>query len=420
MSENSVNHGVVIVGGGVIGVACAHYLRRSGLEVALIDRGDFGQACSYGNCGYICPSHILPLTEPAALRVALKSVLNPLSPLYVKPRMSPALWRWMFEFARRCTHRQMLTAGGHLHAILQSSMKEYLELHDEGQVDCDWTPRGLLYVMRSKSGMEEFAETDRLLSEHFGVTARRLDGDELTSFDSAIKSGLAGGFLYEADAHLRPDALVESWTQRLQSKEVRLLRHCELRDIEIDGGRVVALKTSKGVMRPEVVVIATGAWSPRLGRMLGCAIPIEPGKGYSLTTTRPDPCPRQAILFPENRVGVTPFQDGYRLGSMMEFVGYDETIPERRIQQLRDAATDYLVAPYTERELGRWYGWRPMTWDSLPIIGPAPGLTNAYLATGHNMLGMSMATATGRLIAELITRQPLHLDITPFSAHRFN
>lgn len=172
-------------------------------------------------------------------------------------------------------------------------------------------------------------------------------------------------------------------------------------------------------MRAEQFVIATGAWSTRLSKELGCRVPIQPGKGYSVTMTRPDPCPRHPMLFPEHRVGVTPFREGYRLGSMMEFAGYDSTIPERRIAQLRKSAQPYLIAPYTGVEQHTWFGWRPMTWDSLPIIGPVPRLANAFLATGHNMLGMSLATATGRLVAEMIQRRTLHIDATAFSPRRF-
>ena len=104
----------------------------------------------------------------------------------------------------------------------------------------------------------------------------------------------------------------------------------------------------------------------------------------------------------------------------MEFVGYDESIPERRIDQLRSASHRYLLTPTSGQEISRWYGWRPMTWDSLPIIGKVPRLENAYLATGHNMLGMSLATATGKLVAELITGASPHLDIDVFSPARFS
>ena len=135
--------------------------------------------------------------------------------------------------------------------------------------------------------------------------------------------------------------------------------------------------------------------------------------------SKPEPCPRYPILFPEHKVGVSPFDGGYRLGSMMEFSGYDTSIPKHRIEQLRDSAKPYLVAPVSGTAQETWFGWRPMTWDSLPIIGPVPRLANVLLATGHNMLGLSLAPTTGRLIAEMVAGRETHIDATPFSPDRF-
>lgn len=410
---------VVVVGGGVVGVACAHYLRDAGLDVVLIERGEFGKACSFANCGYICPSHVLPLTEPGAFRVAVKSLLDRTSPFYVRPRLNPSLWHWLLQFARRCTRGQMLAAGAHLKAILDSSMEEYRRLIAAEKLQCEWQPCGLLYVLQMPQAMDEFAATDRLLTKEFGVAARRIEGPQLPAHDPAVKPGLAGAFLYEDDAHLRPDALMTSWTKRLQERGVRLLSNCELQGVDKSRGLVTALRTSQGEMPVNKLVVAAGVWSAALSRGLGITIPMQPGKGYSLTTTRPDPCPRQSMLFPERRVGVTPFESSFRIGSMMEFAGFDAAIPERRIQQLRESVTPYLITHSVDQELSRWFGWRPMTWDSLPIIGSVPGLANAYLATGHNMLGMSLATATGKLIAEEITGQEPHIDIAAFSPGRF-
>ena len=417
---------VIIVGSGIIGIACAHYLSADGLRVTVIDQGTIGGACSQGNCGYLCPSHVLPLTEPGAIGTAVKSLFNPQAPFRVKPRLSPALLKWMWQFARRCNHRQMLTAGQHLKAILDSSMDEYKVLMREESLQCEWKETGLLYVLQTEHGMDDFAKNDRLLTEHFGVTARRIEGRELAEFDPALKPGLAGAFHYPNDTSVRPDLLNASWSQRLKDRGVTFIEHCQLQRIEKSNGRVVQLGTSQGTLSADRIVIATGAWSSRLSSELECPIPIEQGKGYSVTMSRPDPCPSYPMLFPEHRVGVSPFEHGYRLGSMMEFAGFDTSIPARRIQQLQDSGSHYLASPSpasgTASPVGKletWYGWRPMTWDSLPIIGRTPKLENVYLATGHNMLGMSLATATGKLIAELISHRAPHIDPAAFSPQRF-
>lgn len=410
---------VVVVGAGIVGIACAHYLNDAGYKVTVIDRGTVANACSHANCGYISPSHVLPLTEPAAIGIALKSLFNPDAPFRVKPRLSLAQWKWFGQFLRRCNHQQVLRAGVHLKSILDSSIAEYRDLISKTSIDGQWKETGMLYVLQTDGGMEKFAKADRLLTEHFELEAKRIEGDALQSFDPALKPGLAGGFFYPNDASVRPDVLNAQWADHLRDRGVTFIENCELNRIDTRSGNIAALNTTQGVFTAGRYVFAMGAWSPSLSRKLQCKIPIEAGKGYSVTMSRPDPCPRYPMLLPEHKVGVSPFDDGYRLGSMMEFAGYDTSIPERRIQQLRKSAEPYLIAPHTEEETSRWFGWRPMTWDSLPIIGGLPALPNGFLATGHNMLGLSLAAGTGKLISELVQGCPTHIDAEPFSPRRF-
>ncbi len=409
----------IVVGAGIVGIACAHYLKQAGLRVTVIDKGTVAGACSHANCGYICPSHVPPLTEPGAIRDALKSLFNPRSPFRVKPSLNPALLSWMWQFARRCNHGQMLAAGEHLQSILDASMAEYRRLIAQESLTCEWREDGLLYVFRSPAAMDAFADLDRLLTEHFGVSARRIAGQALHDFDAGLKQGLAGAFHYPGDTSVRPDLLNRAWADRLRAGGVRFIEQTELHDVARLDGRIDRLETSQGPLLADTYVFAMGAWSGHWSKRLDCRIPVQPGKGYSVTVARPADGPRFPMLFPEHKVGISPFEHGLRLGSMMEFAGYDATIPPRRIQQLRDSARPYLVAAVDGPPLETWYGWRPMTWDSLPIIGRTPRLKNAYLATGHNMLGLSLAPATGRLVAELVTGSPPHIPSEPFSPTRF-
>jgi D-amino-acid dehydrogenase len=410
---------VIVVGGGIVGLACSHYLREAGLSVTLVEQGTVGGECSQGNCGYVCPSHVPPLTEPGAVKIALASLFNPRSPFRVKPRLSPALVRWMLQFAIRCTHRQVLTAGRHLQVILDASIAEYRRLVAAEKLACEWEEQGLLYVFEHAEPLGAFAAMDAMLTEHFGVSATRIAGPELPDFDPGLKPGLAGGFHYACDASLRPDRLNASWAAVLRERGVELREHCRLELVRREEGRIEGIETSTGVLRADRYVFALGARSSLWSKQLGVSIPIEPGKGYSLTMPRPEHAPRHPILFPEKKVGVSPFAESMRLGSMMEFVGFDTTIPPHRIAQLRDAARPYLVASVDGPAEETWYGWRPMTWDSLPIIGGVPGVANAFLATGHNMIGLTLAPATGRLVADLVTGRPPFLDPAPYAADRF-
>lgn len=419
MKQISQGERVVIVGAGIIGIACAHFLSRAGFQVTLIDKGTVAGACSQSNCGYICPSHVLPLAQPSAIREALVSILNPRAAFRVKPRLSPAFWNWLWQFAIRCNDKQMKYAGVHLKALLDSSMGEYRKLLSELQLDVQWKDSGLLYVFQTSSGMTQFEKTEQLLSKEFGVTAQRIDGAELSTLDPALKPGLAGGFLYEDDAYVEPALLGQVWSRSLADAGVTFIENCTFQSIEKAHDRVTHVVTDIETLPTDHVVIAAGAWSVEFAQTFGCRIPIEPGKGYSITMKNPELRPRYPMLLPQHHVGVSPFEDSFRLGSMMEFVGFDASIPRHRIEQLKKSAEPYLVEPHTEAVIQEWFGWRPMTWDSLPIIGRVPDLDNAYLATGHNMLGMSLAAGTGKVITEIIQEKKTHIDSSAFSPGRF-
>jgi D-amino-acid dehydrogenase len=410
---------VVIIGGGVIGTACAHYLMKSGWDVTVIDRGQFGQGCSHGNCGLICPSHVLPLAVPGAVGRTFKALFQPNSPLSIKPRLDPGLWRWLFHFARRCNVSDMLGSGRAIQALLKSSRDLYDDLFQTEPLEAEWETRGLLFVFLTAEAMNHYADTDRLLRENFGLAATRYDGQALVNLEPALKPGLAGGWHYLTDGHLRPDKLLSSWRNLVTKQGVAINEYCEFRGFIRRENRADAIRTSTGEMTADAFVVSTGAWTPRLKLQLGCRIPIQPGKGYSLTMPRPKLCPKIPLIFEEHRVAVTPMQSGYRLGSIMEFAGYDTTLCQSRLDLLRAGASHYLQEPTAEPILESWYGWRPMTPDSLPIIGRSPVLPNVYLAAGHNMLGLSMAPATGKLIAELVNGQTPHIDPAPYSPARF-
>jgi D-amino-acid dehydrogenase len=410
---------IIVVGGGLVGSACAYYLRKAGWNVTIVDKGKFGMGCSHANCGFVSPSHVLPLAMPGAVGRALKAMMSQDSPFYIKPRLNYALWRWLWHFARRCNQRDMLESGRGIQALLNSSRALFDQLIASEAMDCEFEPHGLLFVLQSAHAMEHFADNDRFLRENFGLGARRIDGDAVNDFEPALKPGLSGGWLYENDAHLRPDRLMSAWEIVLQRLGVTIREQCEVNGIVRDAGTARKLATSQGELSAEAFVFATGAWTPLLEKHLGCKVPIQPGKGYSITMPRPAICPKYPMMFEEHRVAVTPMQTGYRLGSTMEFAGYDDTLNQRRLAILKHGATHYLREPYCEPVVEQWFGWRPMTWDSRPIIDRSPALSNVWIAAGHNMLGLSMSPATGKLVAELIGKQSPHLDPAPYSATRF-
>ena len=390
---------------------CAWYLAKSGHHVTILDRDRFGAACSHGNCGYVSPSHVLPLTTPGGVRKAIRGMFSRRSPIYIKPRFSLDLWSWLWKFSRRCNERDMLEAAQTIHLLLQSAKQLYVDLIESERLECEWQAQGNLLVFQSEHEFHGFEKTNDLLAIHFDMGARPMNGAELVKFEPALIEGLGGAWFYDDDCHLRPDKLMSEMRRKLTGLGVQIVEQAEVNGFVKENGNAVAAKTSQGEFRGSRFVAACGAWTPFLNKHFGCKIAIQPGKGYSITMPRPKLCPSHPIIFEQHRVAITPMNSGYRIGSTMEFSGYDATINERRLSVLKDSARLYLREPYADPIQEKWFGWRPMTWDSKPYIDRAPAFDNVWVAAGHNMLGLSMATVTGKLISEMINGQPTHLDV---------
>lgn len=410
---------VAVVGGGVVGIACAHYLNLRGYRVTVIDRGRVGGGCSHGNCGYVSPSHALPLAEPGAIFSTLKAMLKSNPPLRIRPGLNVHLWKWLWNFSRRCNETAWIESGHAIHPLLTASMQLYDDLIRDYQLDCEWTKQGLLFVYKNQHAFESYAAVDEMLRRDFNEPARRMSASELLEFEPGLQEDVAGAWYFEHDAHLRPARLVASWRDSLQSRGVTFVENQTLEAIVESAGNAQSLSLSNQQVAADQFVIATGAWTPLLEKMLRFRAPIQPGKGYSITMPRPENCPSTPMILPERKVAVTPWGSELRLGSMMEFIGYDSKISKKRLGLLTRAAADYLKCKLPESFSETWYGWRPMTYDSTPIIGRCPSFSNVYLACGHNMLGLSMAPATGRMIAELVSGDPPSLQAKPYQAERF-
>ncbi len=410
---------VLVIGGGVIGIGCAHYLQQAGFRVSVAEKGTIGGACSHGNCGFVCPSHVLPLAEPGAVSSALKALLNPNGAFRIRPRLDPRLWSWLLKFARRCNHNDMVSAGHAIQPLLTSSLSLYQDLMRFASLECEWQKKGLLFVYRDHRALEAYEPVNSLLTSEFQESARRMNAAELLEFEPALKDNVAGAWYYEHDAHLRPDRLLASWRAFLEKKGVQFFERHELLGLEKADSQATSAKFAEQSIEADTFVVATGAWTPQLSEILGIRLPIEPGKGYSLTLPRSESDPQTPIMFPEYRVAVTPMQTSLRLGSIMEFAGYDSRLNQRRLRMLSASASQFMKQPLPTKINEEWFGWRPMTYDSVPIIGESPQFSNVILATGHNMLGLSMSTGTGKLVSELIAGQEPHLDPTPYSPHRF-
>ncbi len=416
---------VVIVGAGVIGLASALALLDAGRGVRVLEAGRIGSGSSHGNCGTLTPSHAPPLAAPGMVATALRMMLTPDAPLYVRPRFDPALWGWLWRFAGRCNARDWETSARAKSLLLNDSRVRLQQWVAQYALDCDFHESGEDYVFRNPRRFAHGQQELGLLRQ-LGIAVEVIDGADYEAQEPAMKPGVAGAIRFSGDAALRPDRYLAELARVVRERGGVIVEHDPLQSLggDRDG---VEVRTANGRLRAREVVVATGAWSPRLGMAIG--LPwlrraMQPGKGYSITYSAPALVPQRPLVLRERAVCVTAWGNGvcsggFRLGSTMEFSGFDDSLNPRRLGALERGAAEYLHQPVGPQVQERWYGWRPMSCDDIPIIGRAPGHDHVWLATGHGMMGVGMSSGTGQLIADLMTGRAPAVDPAPFQPDRF-
>jgi D-amino-acid dehydrogenase len=408
----------VVIGGGVVGASCAYELSLRGVQVTLVERGEVGRGCSHGNCGYVCPSHVYPLARPGAIARTLPLMFRRNSPFKVRVRADLALLGWFAAFRAACRDEVVERTMPALNALLWSGKERYEAVMAAEGIDAEYTRDGCIFISRDREHLEHFEGDNRRMMERFGFGARRVDGAELAAMEPTLREGLAGGWLFECDGHVRPDRYMAGLRRALLRRGVQIVEHGEARALVGEGRRAGVLETARGEHRADAFVIAAGAWTPMLHEMMGVRPRIVPGKGYSVTVRGYKAGPRIPMVFEQHRVALTPFEGGLRVGSTMEFAGYDTTIRKERLRLLTDSASLYLKEAIGPTGEGAWFGWRPMSPDGRPYIDWVPRWENVVVAAGHSMIGMSTGPGTGRLVAEMVTGQTPHIDPEPYRLGR--
>ena len=414
---NPPHDDVLIIGGGAIGLATALALLEAGRGVRILEAGAVGGGASHGNCGTITPSHAPPLAAPGVVAHALRWMFTPDAPLYLKPRVDPALWHWLLRFAVRCNPRDWRQSTQARAALLNDARARLADWVSRYDLQCEFEEEGLDYVFRDPRKFQQYVDESVVLKT-FGIATQVFGGTDYEREEPAMLPGVAGAIRFPGDARLRPDRYVAELARVVRERGGVFEEQCRVDRLEpmSDG---VRLATSQGERKGGDAVIALGAWTPAFARRLGIRAPIQPGKGYSITYSRPARVPRHPMVLKDRSVCVTVWGSGFRLGSTMEFSGHDDTLNATRLAALERGAREFLREPVGAEVHERWCGWRPMTWDDLPLLGRAPGQRKVWIAAGHGMLGISMSTATGQLMADLMTGRPPAFDPSPYRPERF-
>jgi len=412
---------VVVIGGGVIGVCAAYFLARREAHVTLLQRGELADGASRGNAGMISPGHP-PINAPGRAVQALRSLRDPLSPLYVAPRWDPELIRWLWSFSRWCSDQHLEYSMKSLAPLGLATPELFDEIVGDEGLDCDYRRSGYLEICRTPRGLENVRKEARLIARH-GFEARELSRAELREREPTIRSDVAGGFAHAEGSTVNPSRFVVALAGAATRRGAVIRPHTSVERIEIEAGRVIAVLTEQGErIEADAAIISTGSYGGRLLEDLGCGLPIQPAKGYhedrdpARAGTPPLALP---CLLVENSVFCTPMDDFVRFAGTLEFSGLNHDIrPERLGQLMRSASLFYDGVTHAEA-LDVWVGLRPCTSDGLPAIGPLPGISGLYVATGHGMLGLTLGPITGKLLSEQVLDGSASLPLGPFDPGRF-
>jgi D-amino-acid dehydrogenase len=411
---------VVIVGGGVIGLCAAFYCARRGWRVTVVERnGEQRDGCSYGNTGMVVPSHFVPLAAPGMVALALRWMWNPASPFYVKPRASWDLLDWGLKFWRAANVAQVRRAAPLLCDLALASRECYAELASQHD-DFGRAERGLLALCKSAHTLDEEAKAAEL-ARTLGITAEVLDAKQTAAREPGMRMDVAGSVYFPQDSNLAPDRLMPSMQRRLAAAGVDFAWDTEVTGWRSEGRSIRAAVTSRGTeLEADEFFLCAGSWSQGLAKQLDLRLPLQPGKGYSLTLPRPRTAPRMCALLTEARVAVSPMNGALRFGGTMELAGLNEDINPIRVRGIAEAAQRYYpdLTPEDFAAIRPWRGLRPCSPDGLPYVGRPARYANLLVATGHAMLGITLGPITGRLSAEILSGERPGVDITLLSPDR--
>ena len=408
----------VVIGAGVIGLCSAYELSRRGCSVTIVDKGEPGAACSSGNAGWLVPSLAGPLPAPGLVARSLKWMLGRDSPLYIKPGIQIDLAKWLWQFRRYCNEGDYRRGLEAVASFGQETMALFDALKADG-VEFEMNHAGVLLAFLSMTAMKDVL-SDLEVMRHYGYQSPQVfSGQSLLELEPALSQKVAGGVLVEEERHLRPETFTAGMVKRLTAMGTRILQGVEITGAHRRGRAISAVATIGGELEADVFLIAAGAWSGSLAGKFGFYVPVQAGKGYSITVHRPALQLRRPLYLDEAKIACTPFNGALRFAGTMELSGINTILDRRRLIAMGRAADTYLPGWSRGEAQDEWVGMRPVTPDGLPIIGRVPGYDNLYIATGHAILGVTLAPATALAIAECVCSGTTRSGLKPFDPGRF-
>ncbi|MGC7404344.1 NAD(P)/FAD-dependent oxidoreductase [Pandoraea pneumonica] len=415
---------VVVIGGGLVGVCTAAYLQRAGLPVVIIDRQSARQAASLGNAGCINGSSVVPIAMPGVLWQVPGWLLQPDGPLVLRWSYLPRMVPWLMRFVAASQPNRVTAQARALRALLGPALDAYQPLLDDADANDLVTRRGYLIAYSSESGMHG-DEGGMALRRENGVQIETLDSAALRDFEPTLSNDFVGArYISETGHTLDPGALLARLTAQVIARGGRIADTAATA-IETNGAQVVAVHTEAGREETRAVVVAAGAWSAPFVRQLGDSIVFDTERGYHVELPTPAEMPSRPVMWAEGKLFATPMNGRLRGAGTVELAGLQAPPNWRRadllLRQLHKMFPGAVLGEKSTQSVdgARWQGFRPSTPDSLPVLGAASKVPNAFYAFGHGHVGLTAAASTGRAVAALVAGERPSLDLSPFSIGRF-
>jgi D-amino-acid dehydrogenase len=409
---------VVVIGGGIIGLCSAYYLQKEGHKVIIVDQSNLDSGASHVNAGYLSPSHIIPLSAPGVMKKGLKWMLNPSSPLYIKPRLDIDFLKWAWAFNKSCSEKHVNKAIPVIKDIALWSQDLYDDIKRDEHFSFHYEKKGLLMLCQTDKLFDAELKTAYLAKKE-GLDVIELSLPELKKIEPQVNVDVKGAIYFKCDSHSTPNEFMEEMKAYLKGVGVTFYTNEKVEDIIVTNKVISSIKTNKQLLKADEFVLAAGSWSSILSKNLGLKLLVQAGKGYRINVERETNISIPAILC-EAKVAVTPMNGFTRFAGTMEIAGISHEINKVRVDAIAKAASKYypdIEITSQEKEQAQ-SGLRPVSPDGLPYIGKSSKCENLTIATGHAMMGWSMATATGKLVSEIISDVKPSLDLQPFHPDR--
>lgn len=415
--SSSDEHPVAIIGAGIVGVSTAIHLQRAGRSVVLIDRLAPGEGASYGNGGVLASCSIVPVPVPGLLAKAPAMLLDPDQPLFMRWRHLPAMLPWLVRYLRHGTRPEVERIAAALQAIIGDSLADHQALARGTEAERFVQPADYMYVYRDRAHFEEDA---------FGWSIRRANGigweelgdAALRTAEPAVDPTMTFGARFLRHGRISdPGAYVKALARHLEANGGRVIRGT-VEDFVSENGTLIGLRVDGETISCSAAVLATGAWSPLLGKKLGLAVPIESERGYHMELIEPSIVPNASLMIAAKRFVITPMEGRLRLAGIVEYGGLDEPPSEAPFRLLERHARATLPG-LTFREKRTWMGHRPAIVDSIPMIGALPGPRGLFIGAGHHHVGLTGGPRTGQLLATLISGGKPNIDMSAYDPARF-